>query len=161
MKKIEANHGSRRRRGAGKGIIAVHERPAGASPTRRGGLAICARRRFLRARAAPLRKPPRLIRSPPPCVGGGFYKSRYIGGHILTILYFYILSISHPFFICKKTFSVVLIVFDKFRNNTIADVQLLRNLVDVASCITHFADSRLFLVGQYLAFPAAVMYKVD
>ena len=76
--------------------------PAGASPTRRGGLAICARRRFLRVRAAPLRKPPRLIRSPPPCVGGGFYKSRYIGGHILTILYFYILSISHPFFICKK-----------------------------------------------------------
>lgn len=26
MKKIEANHGSRRRRGAGKGIIAVQER---------------------------------------------------------------------------------------------------------------------------------------
>lgn len=142
-------------RGAGAGDNSSTRAPAGASPTRRGGLAICARRRFLRARAAPLRKPPRLIRSPPPCVGGGFYKSRYIGGHILTILYFYILSISHPFFICKKTFSVVLIVFDKTRNNTIADVQLPRYGIDIMPCLTHFADSRLFLVRQRLLFPTS------
>lgn len=45
---------------------------------------------------------------------------------------------------------VVLIVFDKFRNNTIADVQLTRNNVDVFALITHCdIDQSLSFVNIY------------
>ncbi len=137
MKKIEANHGSRRRRGSREGDNSSARAPAGASPTRRR-MRYLLQASFFYARV--LSENLLACSLPPPCVDG-IYKPLY-RGHILTI--YFAFWVYHLVFIYKKNLSPLSQLV--LTNSEITRLLICSSFAICWYCViflTHLADSHL------------------